>query len=93
VILGYILARRYWRQGFMSEAVGPFLAHCFDKLDAHRVEAQIEPDNVGFVRLAERLGFRGEGLLRDRLFVDGRYRSLLMFSLLDTEWRQRKALA
>jgi RimJ/RimL family protein N-acetyltransferase len=90
--VGYILARRYWRQGLMTEAMHAFLAYCFDRLDTHRVEAQIEPDNADSVRLAQRLGFQREGILRDRLFVDGRYRSLVMFSLLDTDWRRGKRL-
>ena len=33
------------------------LAHCFDSLDTHRVEAEIEPANARSARLAERLGF------------------------------------
>ena len=85
--VGYILARPYWRRGFMSEAMLAFLGHCFAGLGTHRVEATIEPENVDSIRLVERLGFRREGLLRDRLLVDGTYRSVLMFALLEGEWR------
>jgi [ribosomal protein S5]-alanine N-acetyltransferase len=85
--VGYILARRYWQQGLMSEAMHAFLEYCFGRLETHRVEAEIEPENVGSICLAQQLGFQREGVLRDRLFVDGRYRSLVMFSLLDTDWR------
>src|SRR5215472_8022673 len=66
--LGWILVPRYERRGYMAEAVRALLAHCFETLQMHRVEAEIEPDNARSIRLAERLGFRNEGLLRDRLW-------------------------
>jgi RimJ/RimL family protein N-acetyltransferase len=85
--IGYMLARAYWGQGLMSEAVRAFVSHCFEALDTHRVEALVEPDNAASIRLVERLGFRREGLLRDRLLVQGTYRSVHMFAVLEDEWR------
>ena len=66
----------------MEEAVRAVLGHCFGVLDTHRVEAEIEPENKASIRLAERVGFQREGLLRDRMFVGGEPRSVLMYSLL-----------
>ena len=84
--VGYILARRCWRQGLMGEAMTPFLDHCFGALDAHRVEAMIEPDNIASARMAKRLGFRCEGgPLRDRLLVAGTFRSVNVYALLAPE--------
>lgn len=86
--IGCVLSRACWRQGLANEAVRALLGYCFGSLGMHRVEQTIDPENVAAIRLAERLGFRGEGaLLRDRILVDGEYRSLLMYSLLDREWR------
>ena len=86
--IGYILARAHWRQGFMGEALPVFLDHCFGALATHRVEAMIEPGNIASLRLAEKLGFRREGgQLRDRLYVAGHYRSLLVYGLLATDRR------
>ena len=84
--VGYILARPFWHQGLMQEAMRAFLDYCVERLDAHRVEAMIEPGNVGSIRLAERLGFRREsGLLRDRLLVGGEFRSVFLYALLAPE--------
>jgi RimJ/RimL family protein N-acetyltransferase len=63
------------------------LEHCFTALDAHRIEAHIEPDNAASLRLAERLGFRREGLMRDQLFVDGKPRDALLYALLQPDWQ------
>ena len=85
--VGYILARPYWRQGLMHEAMVYFIDYCIEMLNTHRIEATIEPDNVGSLRLVERLGFKRESeLMRDRLMVAGEFRSLLMYALLAPEW-------
>jgi len=36
--------------------------------------------------LAERLGFRREGLMRDCLFVDGKPRTAFLYALLRPDW-------
>jgi [ribosomal protein S5]-alanine N-acetyltransferase len=85
--IGFILARPYWRQGLMSEALGALLAYCFDDLAIHRIEMTIDPQNQASIRCAERMGFRCEGgPLRDRAFVAGEYRDLMMYALLRNEW-------
>jgi ribosomal-protein-alanine N-acetyltransferase len=89
--VGWILARPWWRQGLAQEANRALLDHCFGCLDAHRIEAHIEPDNAASLRLAERLGFRREGLMRDWLFVDGTPRTALLYALLRSDWGERPA--
>lgn len=92
--VGFILARPYWRQGLMSEAVAAMLDYCFDDLAVHRIEATIDPQNFASIRLVERLGFRCEGgPLRDRAFVAGAYRDLTMYALLEPEWVRSAALS
>ena len=84
--LGWILIPRFQGRGYMQEAARAVLAHCFTTLNTHRVEAEIEPENVRSARLAQRLGFQREGLLRDRLFVADRPRTQQMYGLLRAEW-------
>ncbi len=85
--LGWIVVPAYWRQGIMSEAARPVLEFCFNGLNTHRVEALIEPENVASRALAARLGFVQESnLLRDRMCVDGTFRSVLMYGLLRPDW-------
>lgn len=87
--LGWILAPAFWRQGFMTEAAGAVLHHCFTEMHTHRAEALIEPENVASRALAAKLGFVQEsGLLRDRLHVNGRFRSVMMYGLLQPEYRR-----
>lgn len=83
--VGWILLPHAWGQGYMVEAMRPLLDHCLDALDSHRIEAEIEPENHRSMRLAERLGFRQEGLLRERLRVADAPRSIWMYGLLRSE--------
>jgi ribosomal-protein-alanine N-acetyltransferase len=84
--VGWIVAPSWRQQGIMREAITALLDHCFDSMDTHRIEAPIEPANSRSVRLAERLGFRCEGLMRDWLFVGGEPRSLSLYALLRPGW-------
>lgn len=85
--IGFVLARAYWRQGLMREAVAALLDHCFGGLDMHRVEATVNPGNASATCLLEALGFRLEGgPMRGRQRVGGEFRDQLMFGLLREEW-------
>jgi ribosomal-protein-alanine N-acetyltransferase len=44
--IGYILNKRYWNQGYMSEAARRVLAFGFDALGLHRIYATCELANV-----------------------------------------------
>lgn len=87
--IGYILSRKHWRRGYMHEALVPFIGHCFHALGSHRIEAEIEPENAASRALAEKLGFRAEGILRDRLCVEGKFRTIVLYALLADEWSAR----
>jgi ribosomal-protein-alanine N-acetyltransferase len=88
VEMGFILARRYWGKGFMSEAVRALLKYCFLSLDMHRVEVTINPTNRAAIRMIEAVGFRFEGgPLRGRQQVAGEFRDVLIYGLLRPEWR------
>jgi ribosomal-protein-alanine N-acetyltransferase len=90
--IGYMAHRSVWRTGVMSEALPPFLDYCFDGLQSHRIEATIEPDNAASRGIAASMGFVCEGgPMRDRLRNGDSYRSLLMYGLLEPDWRKIRA--
>ena len=83
--IGYSLAREAWGRGLMTEALSALIRHAFRDLDLHRLEADVDPRNDPSIRLLERLGFRREGLLRERYRVNGEVQDSLMFGLLRRE--------
>ena len=55
----------------MNEALQAVLFFAFDELKLHRLEADVDPRNVGSIRSLEKLGFQREGYLRERWHVNG----------------------
>ena len=47
----------------------------------------VDPENVGSLRLLERLGFQREGLLRQRYLEHGEFQDSVFLGLLCHEWR------
>jgi RimJ/RimL family protein N-acetyltransferase len=64
VDVGYALARRWWRQGLMSEAVKAVVQWAFAQPEIYRVWATCDVENIGSARLLERVGMEREGVLR-----------------------------
>ncbi|GAB3729186.1 GNAT family N-acetyltransferase [Luteimonas pelagia] len=89
--LGYALGSAHWGRGLAREAVALVLDHAFDTLGLRRVEADIDPRNDGSMRLARTLGFRQEGLLRERWQVGGETCDSAWHGLLAREWRAIRA--
>lgn len=87
--IGYIIDPAHHRQGIATEAVSAMLDFCFTELGLHRLQAFIHPDNGASIALAEKLGFRREGLLRDNLRVGEEWRDDLVFGLLATDGRSQ----
>jgi len=86
--MGYALARPFWGQGYMHEALRALLTYAFEPLDLNRLEADIDPRNVSSARSLERLGFRKEGHLRERWIVNGEVSDTGFYGLLRSEWRR-----
>jgi ribosomal-protein-alanine N-acetyltransferase len=85
-VLGYDLARPYWRRGLMSEAVAAVLRLGFERMELHRVEATVMAGNVASATLLGRAGFRREGVLRERVLKRGAFTDMWMFGITDAEW-------
>jgi ribosomal-protein-alanine N-acetyltransferase len=69
--LGYILAHRFWGNGFATEAAGACLVYGFESLGFQRVVASMEEKHLASRRVAEKIGFRLE-----RSFRNARNRNL-----------------
>ena len=84
--IGYVLDRRQWGKGYMTEAIGWLLAYAFDELKLHRLEADTDPDNLPSLALLEKFGFTREGLFRDRWWVHGKWHDSVMLGLLEEDY-------
>jgi [ribosomal protein S5]-alanine N-acetyltransferase len=62
--LGYVLARRYWSKGYMTEAVGAVSEWALAQPEIFRVWAVCDIRNAASARVLEKAGMQREGILR-----------------------------
>jgi ribosomal-protein-alanine N-acetyltransferase len=72
--LGYYGMLTFSRQGLMTEALRAAVSYAFQDLGLHRLEANIQPENIASIALVRRLGFRKEGFSPGYLRIDGQWR-------------------
>lgn len=60
--IGWRLRRERWGQGLATEAAQAVLGHVFETLDAPLACAIRHPDNLGSLRVMEKLGMRPAGM-------------------------------
>ena len=84
--VGYWLRPEARGRGAATVAVQLIARWVFDELDVQRLELTTAPENVASQRVAERVGFTREGVLRGLVATknDGR-RDSVMFSLLPAD--------
>jgi RimJ/RimL family protein N-acetyltransferase len=85
--IGYCLHSAHWKQGYMGEALAALIEYAFSVLQLRRLEADVDPANASSLRILERMGFRREGLLRERWNVGGVIADSVILGLLAREWR------
>lgn len=91
--LGKIAEIGYWvrsdrtGEGICTEAVETLLEEAFNSLRYHKVVLRIAVGNDASDRVAEKLGFTREGVLREELLIRGNWVDHSLWSLLDREYR------
>ena len=86
--IGYWVAREARGRGVCTHALRVLSRWALDELGLGRLELITDPDNHASQRVAEKVGFKREAVLRSHLlYRDGRRTDSVMFSLLPGELR------
>lgn len=85
--LGYQIGAEFAGQGYMTEAIQLMLRYAFGILKLHRLEANIQPENVASIALVKRAGFTREGYSRRYLKICGRWRDHERWAIIAEDWR------
>ncbi len=81
----YFVFEGYASHGYMTEAVEELIHIAFSRLRLHRLEANIQPNNLASRRLAKTCGFRKEGLAKAFLKKGGEWRDHERWAVTSTE--------
>jgi RimJ/RimL family protein N-acetyltransferase len=63
VIIGYVIAKKYWGKGLMPEAVSALVSVVLQLDQFFRIQATCDVDNLASIRTLEKCGFINEGRL------------------------------
>ena len=84
--IGWFLDHGYQRRGIATEATRHSLESLFKDINAHKVIVITRDTNTRSYKLAERLGFKKEGHLRESRIENGKRYGMLYYGILKTEF-------
>ncbi|NGM84793.1 GNAT family N-acetyltransferase [Paenibacillus sp. 7124] len=87
--IGYELTPEYWRQGYMTEVIQKIIEFGFNNLGLNRIEAFVEPENVGSRKVLEKIGFSEEGTLKEHFYWRNRFVDTVIYALLKKDYKVR----
>jgi ribosomal-protein-alanine N-acetyltransferase len=87
--IGLWIAPPHWGEGYGTEASELLVDYAFAERNLHRVTASALESNESSKRIWEKLGFEHEGVHRESEFMNGAYRDMHAYGVLEDEWRAR----
>jgi RimJ/RimL family protein N-acetyltransferase len=85
---GITIGADHRRKGYATEAVVLLLRFMFAERRYHKCEARVFAHNEASLALQRRLGFEEEGRLRDRVFLAGQHRDLIIMGVVAGKFAQ-----
>jgi diamine N-acetyltransferase len=79
-----------WKQGYGTEVMRLLLQHGFENLNLNRIFLHVHETNQHAIRTYEKAGFVHEGHMRQAVYKNGKYRDVLVMSVLRSEWDSRR---
>jgi len=91
--IGADLNKNYAGLGIISEVTETVISFAFCYFDINRLELRCDPRNTPAVKIAEKLGFKKEGVLREAVYVEGKgFMDEAVYSLLKKEFNSGERL-
>jgi RimJ/RimL family protein N-acetyltransferase len=87
--LGWALTAAYQGKGYAAEAARAGLELAFDRMQLHRVTAELDPRNAPSIALCLRLGMREEAHYVEDLMFKGAWADTGVYAILEREYRAR----
>lgn len=84
---GILLGDKAFRgKGYAKEASRAILEYGFNELNLNKISLKVFSDNEGAISLYKLLGFSEEGILRKEVYKNGKFKDVLVMSILKEEW-------
>lgn len=70
-------------KGYGTAAARLMIQYCFEELGLHRLFLRVYADNFAAIRSYEKAGFEKEAYLREDVWIDGKYRDIILMGVLN----------
>ncbi|MCD6012040.1 MAG: family N-acetyltransferase [Flavipsychrobacter sp.] len=84
--IGYWISKGYEGRGIINKCLSKLIAYLFDKLTLNKVEIHFIPQNKRSAKVAARLGFKTEGIIRQSTMRNGMPEDMVVTGLLRSEF-------
>jgi len=78
----------HWGKGIAVEACALVIKYGFTELNLYKIDAGIFSPNKRSLRAAEKLGFEKEAIIKEVIYIDGKYHDEHNFSILKRDWQK-----
>lgn len=86
--IGYWIRTDLVGRGYATEATAAVMRAGFENMGLHKITLRIAIGNRGSERVAEKLGFSTEGVLREELLIRGNWIDHTLYSMLESEFHR-----
>jgi RimJ/RimL family protein N-acetyltransferase len=79
-------------KGYCTEAAQIMLDYLFLSKETVCIQATTHVKNIASQRVLQKVGFKKEGIMRKRFFIQGEWQDIILFSILREEWKEPRIL-
>ena len=90
-LIGFWLGEPFQGKGLMTKACSALVNVAFQEMNLNRVEIGCASENARCRAIPERLGFKQEGILRQREQVHDHFVDIVVYSMLVGDWQEKSS--
>ncbi len=87
--IGFWLGEVFQGKGLVTKSCRVLIDYAFNRLKLNRVEMQCGAENIKSRKIAEKLGFREEGIIRQSAWLHDRFVDFVIYGMLVSEWKNK----
>jgi len=82
-----IILKKFRGKGYSVEAMKIFFNYIFDQINLRKVKLEVLKENAKAIKIYQDMGFNEEGLLKEHIYQDRKYKDLLVMSLFSEDFK------
>lgn len=88
--ISVLISPKVQGKGFGRDAINAAARYAFERMNLHRLEAEVIEYNKASRLLLEELGFTSEGRLREAKFSSGKYYDIIRYAMLAQDYYNKR---